>query len=101
MESSWVRWGGGEAMACFIAGPVSPAYLLEPPARGHLHGPKGAQRNHPALHCPIKNQQIKSSPPCQDVLIALTGGLSPPFTACRPEKKREPQWGDRVGALWA
>ena len=74
-------------MARFIPAPASPVYLLGPLAHGHLPGPKGAQRNHPALHCPIKNQQIKSSPPCQDVLVALTGGLSPPFTACRPEKR--------------
>ena len=63
------------------------------------HGPKGAQRNDPVLCCPIKNQQIRSSPPCQDVLIALPGCLSPICAAYRLEK-RENHRAERGWVTW-
>lgn len=64
-----------------------PARVLEYPAHVDVHGPKGAQRDDLALCCPIKNKRRKSLPPCQDILITLTGSLSPPFAAYRPEKR--------------
>lgn len=38
-----------------------------------LWWPWGISEERPALCCPIKNEQIKSLPSCQDVFIALTG----------------------------
>lgn len=88
-----------EAMACLTAASESLACLLEPPAHVDFDGPEGAQRNDPALCCPIKNEQIKSLPPCQEVLITLTGGLNPQFTSCSPEK-RASHTGDIGQMTW-
>lgn len=50
-------------------------------------GPKGAQKNDPALCCPIKKEQIQSLSPCQDVSLSHTKGSTTCVLQARKEKE--------------